>query len=130
MTEFFKIAIAVIIICIIISALKDIKKEYAIYISVACGALILVANVSELRYIKEIFEELIDLSDMSISTLKIFFKAVGITVISSLASDVCMDSGNRFLASCVELSGKIAVTVLALPLINAVIKIIAEYIGN
>lgn len=129
MTDFVKIAAAVIVVCISISALREVKKEYAAYLAIICGVLVTLSSVGELTNIKNIIESMVELSDISLSTMKIFFKAVGITVISSMTSDACLDSGNRFLASCVELSGKIAVTVSALPLINSVIKIISEYIG-
>ncbi len=130
MSDFIKIAAAVFIVCIAVSVLKDIKREYAFYLSAACGVFVLTWCISQLGYVKNVLNELISLSDVSLSALKIFFKAVGITVITSVTSDACLDSGNRFLASCVELSGKIAVTVSALPLINSVVKIIAGYIGN
>lgn len=129
MSDFIKTASIVIIVCIAASALKEIKKEYAVYLGMFCGVVVILSSINELSYIKNAVESIAELSDIGTPTLKIFFKAVGITVITSVTSDACIDSGNRFLASCVELCGKTAVTVSALPLISSVIKIISEYIG-
>lgn len=130
MNDFLKIAVTVLIFSLVITAVKEVKREYSLYLAIACGVVVLVSSIGEIKSIKYTIDELVSLSDISTSVMKIFFKAVGITVISSLTSDACIDSGNRFLASCVELSGKIAVTVSALPLINSVVKIIIGYIGT
>lgn len=129
MNSFLKIAAALFIACLLISFVKEVKKEYALYIAVACGIIAVLSSLSQLEYIKTVLSELIKLSGVSASGLKIFFKAVAITVISTLTSDACTDVGNRFLASCVDLCGKIAIAALALPLLNGVIEIISGYIG-
>lgn len=130
MNMYLKTAIVALIACVVIAALKETKKEYAAYLALLCGVCVIASGISDLRYIKTALDGLTELSELNLSALKIFFKAVGITVISSITSDACIDGGNRFLAFCVELSGKIAVTVSALPLISSVIKIIAGYIGT
>lgn len=130
MSVYIKTAIVALIACVVIAALKETKREYAAYLAIICGVCVIASGIGELKYIKTAFDGLTGLSELNLSALKIFFKAVGITIISSVTSDACIDGGNRFLASCVELSGKIAVTVSALPLISSVIKIIAGYIGT
>ncbi|MDD6021208.1 MAG: SpoIIIAC/SpoIIIAD family protein [Acutalibacteraceae bacterium] len=129
MNTYVKTALISLVACVLISALRDIKKEYAIYLALFCGICVTAISAADLRLIKDTLGELSQLSDFGASALKIFFKAVGITVISGVTSDACIDSGNRFLASCVELSCKIAVIASALPLINSVVKIIVSYIG-
>lgn len=129
MNDFLKIAAVTFIACLLISSVKEIKKEYAVYIAVCCGTLAVFSSLDQLEYIKAVLSKLISLSGSSASGLKIFFKAVAITVISSLTSDACADVGNKFLASCVEFCGKTAVAALSLPLVNGVIEIISGYIG-
>ncbi len=130
MSEFLKIAATVLIFTLIITSFKEVKREYSLYLAIVCGVFVVISSLDELKILKSTFDELINLSDVGVYAMKIFFKTVAITVISSLTSDACIDSGNRFLASCIELSGKIAVTVCALPLINSVVKIIISYIGT
>lgn len=129
MNDFIKIISVVIIACLAATALKEIKREYSVYIPVFCGVLVLLYAVNKLMPVKETVENIAALSDIGESSLKIFFKAVGITAITSITSDACLDSGNRFLASCVELCGKAAVTLSAMPLINSVVSLLSKYMG-
>jgi stage III sporulation protein AD len=49
-------------------------------------------------------------------------KALGISYIATFAADVCRDFGLSSLAQTAELTGKIAILVLSLPLITAVLE--------
>ena len=51
----------------------------------------------------------------------ILFKAVGICLLTQLAGDVCRDSGESSIASKIELAGRAAILLTAMPLIQEVL---------
>ena len=52
----------------------------------------------------------------------ILFKAVGICLLTQLAGDVCRDSGESSIASKIELAGRAAILLTAMPLIQEVLS--------
>ena len=130
MISFVKLAVTVIICALIINFVRAIKKEYAIYVSLACGVLILIICTGELNHLISLFSAYIGMTDIGEQSIKIFLKAVGISIICALAKDLCSESGSGFLASVIEISAKIAILITALPLINATFKIVINYIGK
>lgn len=130
MISFVKIAFTVIICALIISFIKALKKEYAVYVSLACGVLILIICTSELNNLIALFSTYIGISDIGEQSIKIFLKSTGISIICTLTKDLCSESGSSFLASCIDISAKIAILITALPLINATFKIVINYIGK
>ena len=130
MMSFVKLALTVIICALIISFVRAVKKEYAIYISLACGVLILIICTGELNNLITLFSTYIGMTDIGEQSIKIFLKAVGISIICTLTKDLCSESGSGFLASVIDISAKIAILITALPLINATFKIVINYIGK
>lgn len=58
--------------------------------------------------------------------LSIPIKALGITLVSSTASDICRDAGETAIASKLELVGKCAVMALSVPLILRLVDLCRE----
>ena len=130
MMNFFKIALTVIVCALIISFVKTVKKEYAVYVSLTCGIMILIICISELNKLITVFSTYIGMTDIGEQSIKIFLKSVGISIISSLTKDLCSENGSSFLASVIDISAKIAILITALPLINATFKVVMNYIGK
>lgn len=60
---------------------------------------------------------------------QMILKALGLSFITELASGICRDSGEGSLAVWVEMAGKVALLLLALPLIKEVLLIAREFLG-
>ena len=60
----------------------------------------------------------------------ILFKSLGICFITQFASDSCSDAGEESLSSKVELAGKVAIIITALPLFEKVTNIALNLIGG
>ena len=128
--SFVKIALAVIICALVISFIRVVKSEYAIYVSLACGVLILIICTGELNNLIALFSAYIGMSEIDEQSIKIFLKTVGISIICTLTKDLCSENGSSFLASVIDISAKLAILITALPLINATFKIVINYIGK
>ncbi len=118
-------------ICVSVLALavKNIKGEMGQLITIA-GAIILMAAV--LPYIIAVISairEFSELSSLGEKFLSPVLKITGIAYISQLGSELCTDSGETALAKRVENAGKIAVTVVSLPLAKEAFTKIMEILS-
>ena len=116
-----------VIVCIFLtSLLKEYKSEYRIFLIIACAIVVFIVGIKVLMPIKENIDNLFSLSETSADLLKILYKTLGITYITGLTSDICVDAGEKTLSNNVQLAGKIAIVYVAMPLINETVKIIGS----
>ena len=84
--------------------------------------LLLMAMVLEqLSPVLEQLRSTMELTGLTGDYAAILFKAVGICLLTQLAGDVCRDSGESSIASKIELAGRAAILLTAMPLIQEVL---------
>lgn len=127
--EIIKIT-GICIICAILSSLiSQTNKEISVMLSIAAVAicaLVIIGSVSDvISGLNSIFKVIgIDTAYLSVS-----FKALGICYVCELSSSSCRDCGESALASIIDISGKVAISLLCLPLLEKltdVVKTILE----
>lgn len=109
--------LAAVSVCISVLALavKNIKSEMGQLISIAATVLVMAAVIPYITTIVVTIREFASLSQLGQRFLTPILKITGIAYISQIGSELCADSGEKALAARVEAAGKIAVTVIALP---------------
>lgn len=105
------------------------KKEYATYISVAIGLLIFVCIVNRLEIILGMIREIIGYITIDITYFATLFKMLGVTYVAEFAAAICKDTGHQTLASQIEVFGKLTILALALPILLALLKTIADFLA-
>lgn len=99
------------------AVLKQLKPLvfpfYAVACTVVCGAYLISLLSPVTAYIKQ----LADATALP-SFFSLLFKAVGVSLLCSLASEICKGCGETGLASGVESAGKAAVLILSLPVVK------------
>lgn len=103
-------ALAVIIV------LKNVRSEYAFFLKLAVLLLIGVPVVGLAAEAISQLQALGAQAGMDSDVLKLLVKALGICLTAQLAANLCQDSGESALASAVELLGRGAILLMALPL--------------
>ena len=106
--------------------LRQYRPEYALAVSVAAGAAILVLIIGMAIPVVNEVNSLAGRAKVSASSLSILLKALGIVYIAQLAGDACRDAGETSLASKIELGGKIAIVALSLPLVAQIVDIVTK----
>ena len=74
--------------------------------------------------------ELLGAANMPSEYGLILFKALGICLITQLASDACKDAGEAALAAKADLAGKVTLLVLALPLFQKIGELAVSLING
>ncbi|MGN1113716.1 MAG: SpoIIIAC/SpoIIIAD family protein [Oscillospiraceae bacterium] len=115
------ICLAASIICKAIQKDSPEVKTLLVICTVTIAAVKIFAEAAE---ITGMVKELFDKSGMDEEYLRIIFKGLGICYLTQLGSDCCKECGENAIASQVELAGKIALIVTAMPLFKGLIAII------
>ncbi len=124
------IAAIAVLAAVIAAMLRRYHQEYAVFLSIAAGVVILFAVFSGVAPAVSRIGTLLSSSGLSADYAVILLKTLGICFLAQFASDACRDAGESALASNVELAGKIAVVVLSLPLFEKIVQTAAQLTGG
>ena len=119
MSDIIKIIGIGFITLIITLMLKEYKKDFAIYVSLIGGMLILILIVD---YLKGIVNFIISISDSNNEFIVLLIKITGISILTEFAISVCRDCGENSIANKVDLGGKDIVISLSIPVISATLN--------
>ena len=115
-----------LIALIIIILLKQYKPEFAIYISLLTGVLILLLVIDQLSQIITLLQSLATKASINSTFLGLLIKITGIAFLAEFAVSVCKDSGESAIASKIELGSKIIIISLSIPIISNLLEIILK----
>lgn len=109
---------------IIIILLKQYKPEFAIYISLLTGVLILLLAADKLSGIISLLRSFADKVSINSTFLSLLIKITGIAFLSEFAVSICKDAGEVAIASKIEIGTKIIIISMSIPIISSLLEII------
>ena len=115
-----------LIALIIIILLKQYKPEFAIYISLLTGALILLLLTDQLSGIVNLIQSIAGKANINSQFLALLIKITGIAFLSEFAVSICRDSGEGAIATKIELGSKIIIISMSIPIISSLLEIILQ----
>ncbi|MBQ2001252.1 MAG: stage III sporulation AC/AD family protein [Clostridia bacterium] len=122
--------VSVIFICVVAAILAAVLKQYNAtfsLVTVIAAAIIIIAIMASkaANLFDNVFSVVDDIGETA-EFLKLLIKAVCISVLAEISSNICKDSGNSSLAVCVDVTAKIILFALAFPLVEYLITIIQD----
>jgi len=108
--------------------LRQYKQEFGLYIPLIAGIIILTAVIAAMRPALDTVKNLMESAQMNGIYGQTLLKGLAVCYLTQLATDACKDAGETAIAGKLELSGKIAVVMLSLPLFNSLTEIITGLI--
>lgn len=114
--------------CVFAVLLNQHRQEFSLLVKL-CTVVCIIAVV--LAPIAEISEDIIDFADglkINNEYILLLIKTLLIAVSCHIVSSICVDTGNKAIASVVELAGRISIILLALPMLKALSQIARELI--
>ena len=115
--------IAVIII-------RQYRPEFAIYISIFAGVLILYLALDKIAGIVNLLKSISDKSGINSSFLQILIKMTLIAFLAEFAISLCKDSGESAIANKVELGCKAIIVSMSIPIISNLLEVILKLLPN
>lgn len=114
------IAAVAVITAFLAVVLRRTHPEQAMAVTLVAGILMVSAALKYMAPLLGNIQGMLEASGLSSEYVQILFKALGICVITQLASDACRDAGEQGLAAKTELAGKLTLLALALPLFQKI----------
>ena len=111
---------------IIIIIIKQYRPEFAIYISIIAGVLIITFGLDKLTGIINILTTLSNKTGLNSEYLGILLKITGIAILTEFAVSICNDAGESAIATKVDLGGKIIIISISIPIIVALLELIVK----
>ena len=124
--EIIKIIGIALIALIVIILLKQYRPEFAIYISLLTGVLIIILVMDELTGIINLLQSIASKTTINSNFLGILLKITGIAFLSEFAVSICKDSGEAAIASKIEIGSKIIIISMSIPIISSLLEIILK----
>lgn len=113
-----------VVMMILLSILKQYNPSYAVAASLACSIVLFSMAVSILQPVMELLQTLTQFADAEY--VSCVLKCVVIAVLMQAVQDLCQESGQTALAGRVELAGKAAILMAAMPLFSDLMRILTE----
>ena len=126
MSGVVKIAAAAVAAALCAVVVRRQSPEIALALGVGACALIVLSCSGALESAVELADKLAQAGGLSAQVVEPVMKTAGIAIVTRLASDFCKDAKEGGLASAVELGGTALALAAALPLMTAVLDVLAR----
>lgn len=124
--EIIRIVAIALLGLIIIILLKQYKPEFAIYISLLTGMLILLLVMDRLSGIIQLIQSIANQANINNQFISILLKITGIAFLSEFAISICKDSGETAVANKIEIGTKIIIISMSIPIISKLLEVILK----
>lgn len=115
-----------IVAAILVLVIRQEKPELALQVSLLAGLGILAVVVWKMLDVVQVLERLAVRAELNMVFLGTLLRIVGISYLAEFASQVCRDAGEGAIAGKVELAGKVAVLLLAVPIISTILETVTR----
>jgi stage III sporulation protein AD len=102
------------------------NSDMALMLTLAAAAAMLVGAAALISPVLSFINELAENAGISSELLSPVLKAVAISIIGKVASDVCRDAGQSALSGAIEFCAVLAVLICAIPLTRAILVVLKE----
>lgn len=130
MQTILKVASISLIATVLLVVLREERKEWGVILRFGIGAVVLLMILAPLESVITHVVQLAAAAKIRGLYLAILLKVIGIAYIATFAAQLAYDTGESGLGWRVELAGKIAILVIALPLIGAILNTVLKMIPS
>lgn len=102
--------------------LKEYRKEYAIYIVLIGGAIILFYSLNTITSIVKFLTDMSKNKNFNNDFIVCLLKITGISILVEYAVSICKDSGENAIANKIDFGGKIVVISMSIPIISSTLE--------
>lgn len=123
--ELLMIKIAILGVIAVLLALQfNDKKEYSTYISIVCMVLVALFVLDKVKVVTDVIEQFNKYTGIDIVYIKMLLKMIGITYISEISTQICIDAGYEGIGKQIEIAGKFTILAIGMPILLNVMKMI------
>ena len=124
--EIIKIIGVGLVSLVIIIIIRQYRPEFAIYVSLIAGTIILFMVLPKLASIVNVITALTAKTNINSEFIKILLKITGIAILTEFAVSICKDSGESTIASKMDLGGKIIIVSMSIPIVSTMLELVMK----
>ena len=109
--------------------MKGTKPEYACFITVGIGLVIMGLAVGKIYYLFESLGKIQETLPVDTEYISTLVKMIGITYIAEFSSGICKDAGYGSLGSQIEIFGKLSVLAVSMPILLAILDTVQQFLA-
>ncbi len=128
MDDVIKIIAVGFIALIAIIIIKQYKPEFAIYISIVAGIIIIYMIVDKIEGIIKLLQTISNKSGINSEFLRLLLKITGIAILTEFGVTICKDSGEGAIANKIEIGSKVIIISMSIPIISSLLEVILKLI--
>ena len=102
--------------------LQQYKSNLSIFVVIAFGVLIFLSVAGQLQNLLQTLLQISEQAGVNVIYLTTIFKIIGIAWLTEFLCQVCRDAGSSALAVKLEFAAKMAILLLAFPVLTAVLE--------
>lgn len=122
--NFIKIICGVMVGVLLVIKLKGSGSPMGTYLSIALSVFVLFYVLDRMTYVVDFFDQVMDDIGLESGYLEILIKIVGISYLCEFTANICREAGCVAVAGQVEISGKLTMMVLSMPILFAIVDTI------
>lgn len=122
--NFIKIICGVMVGVLLVIKLKGSGSPMGTYLSIALSVFVLFYVLDRMTYVVNFFDQVMDDIGLESGYLEILIKIVGISYLCEFTANICREAGCVAVAGQVEISGKLTMMVLSMPILFAIVDTI------
>lgn len=127
--QIVKLVVFGIIGAILVITVQQQKKELALLLGIAIGAVMLLESSKGLSQVLTGLQQLADRAGISGRQMKLLLKLLVSSYVIEFGSEICKDAGQQALASKIQLGGRLMMMVMAMPIFTSLMELIAGLLG-
>lgn len=123
--------VAFFLVCAILALyLQNIGKEFSVLLVLGACAIGFVVFGTFLSPIMDFLQRLRSITDLDDTLLQVLLKAMGVCILTEMASTVCNDAGCASLGKVLQILSSAAILWISIPLLDKLLDMILKILGG
>ena len=114
---------------VLATVLRAQRPELALGLSVAAGVLVVGLLLKELAPLLASLRRMASVGGLSDGVLSVVLRAAGVCFVTQWAADTCRDAGQTALAGKAELTGRVLLLLITVPLFEQLLALVSGVVG-
>lgn len=111
---------------IVIIIIKQYRPEFAVYVSLIAGGLILVLVLDKMSGVINLLTNLANKTSINKDFIFLLIKITGIAFLTEFAVSICKDAGESAIATKIDMGGKVMIIAISIPIISSLLDTIIK----
>jgi stage III sporulation protein AD len=124
--EIIKVIGIALIALVIIIVVKQYKPEFAVYVSLAAGVLLLSMSFQSIADILNLINSYTEQVSINNKFVLILIKITGIAILAEFATSICKDAGETAIASKLDIASKVIIISVSIPIITSLLEVVLK----